>query len=115
MRSVCAQTLRELEVICVDDCSTDGSLNILREFAAGDSRVRIVRREKNSGPATARKSGISASRGQFVMFMDNDDLLLPNACERALGLIRRNQCDILQFNILCDVAGISIFKPITIE
>ena len=99
LRSACAQTLRKLEIICVDDCSTDNSRNILHDFAACDARVRIVRNPRNMGAALARKHGISESRGEFLMFADSDDLLQPNACGRALELIRQNQCDMLQFNI----------------
>ncbi len=70
--SVLSQTLRDIEVICVDDGSTDGSGRILDAYAARDSRVRVIRQE-NSGAGPARNRGIDESRGEFVAFMDPDD------------------------------------------
>jgi len=99
LRSLHSQTLGDLEIICVDDCSSDGSLNILRDFAAGDSRVRIFANPRNMGAALSRKRGMLESRGDFLMFADSDDLIYPHCCERALELIRRNPCDMLQFDI----------------
>lgn len=67
-----------IEVIVVDDGSTDGTARILEAFAAGDRRVRIVRQE-NQGRSIARNKGFSISRGEWVMFLDSDDFLLPEA------------------------------------
>ena len=106
MRSLCAQTLEDLEIICIDDCSTDASLNIMRDFAARDPRVRVIANSQNVGATLSRKRGVCQCRGEFVMFADGDDLLLPECCERALELIRRNPCDILQFNVKRLVDGV---------
>lgn len=95
MRSICGQTLRDMEIICVDDCSTDKSPEILRDFASDDPRIRIFTHQRNLGEALARKHGMSESRGEFLMFVDSDDLVYPDCAERALELIRKNQCDIL--------------------
>ncbi len=70
--SVCNQTLKEIEIICVDDGSTDNSLEILQEYAKKDSRI-IVITQKNSGAGVARNSGIKVALGEFVAFMDPDD------------------------------------------
>jgi|GEM_PF-2369801 len=99
MRSLCAQTLEDLEMFCIDDCSTDSSLEIMRDFAARDPRICIIENQQNVGATQSRKRGICQSRGEFVIFADGDDILLPNCCERAAELMRRNPCDILQFNI----------------
>lgn len=79
--SVLGQTLREIELICIDDGSTDHSLDILKEYQKADSRVRIVT-ENNAGPAIARNKGIVRARGEFVIFLDADDFFEPTLIER---------------------------------
>ena len=80
MDSVLSQTLRELELICVDDGSTDGSAAILEEYAEKDSRVRVLRQE-NKGAGAARNLGIGAARGEYVAFIDADDSLCLDSLE----------------------------------
>ena len=80
MDSVLIQTLRELELICVDDGSTDGSAAILEEYAEKDSRVRVLRQE-NKGAGAARNLGIGAARGEYVAFIDADDSLCLDSLE----------------------------------
>jgi len=77
MRSVLAQTIRELELIAVDDGSTDDSLSIAREIAAGDPRVRIEAMPRNSGTALARNAAVALGRGRYLAFLDADDVALP--------------------------------------
>lgn len=71
--SALSQTLRDIEIICVDDGSTDGSPGILREYAARDSRVRAVF-QPNAGAGAARNAGMELSRGEYLAFLDADDL-----------------------------------------
>lgn len=71
--SVLAQTLRDIEVVCVDDGSTDGSGRMLDEYAGKDSRVKVIH-QANAGVGRARNAGIDASSGEFIAFMDPDDL-----------------------------------------
>ena len=70
--SVLGQTLKDIEVLCVDDSSTDGSAAILAEYAAKDSRVKVLRQE-NAGSGVARTRGIAAASGKYIAFMDPDD------------------------------------------
>ena len=70
--SVCGQSLRDIEIICVNDGSPDNSMAILKEYAAQDERVVIIEKE-NEGVGAARNDGIRAARGEFVAFMDPDD------------------------------------------
>lgn len=81
LESILAQTLREIEVICVDDGSTDGSPGILKEFEEKDSRVRIFLEEKTS-IGTARNYGLSRAAGEFIGFVDSDDFIDPHMYER---------------------------------
>jgi len=73
MRSVLDQSLRDIEVICIDDGSTDGSLDRLNEYATQDARVKVLS-QPNSGAAVARNKGLSIAVGEFIAFMDPDDL-----------------------------------------
>lgn len=79
--SVAAQTLEDLEVICVDDGSTDGSGEILAEYAGRDSRFQIVTQE-NAGPGAARNAGLHRAGGEFLIFLDSDDWYEPDFLER---------------------------------
>ena len=73
MDSILAQTLRDIEVICVDDGSTDGSGRMLDEYAARDSRVKVIH-QANAGVGYARNVGMTAAAGEYIAFMDSDDL-----------------------------------------
>ncbi len=75
------QTLRDVEFICVNDGSTDNSLEILRLFAEEDDRFVIIDKE-NGGVSSARNAGLDAANGEFIMFLDADDSFEENACER---------------------------------
>ena len=70
--SVSSQSLREIEIICVNDGSPDHSLAILKEYAAKDSRIVIIDKQ-NEGVGAARNDGIRSARGEFIAFMDPDD------------------------------------------
>lgn len=89
LESLMNQTLREIEIIAVDDASPDNAAEVLREYAEKDSRIRIVTHEKNGGILAARISGIRAARGRYVMVLDADDTLDTDiaraAWEKAVG------------------------------
>ena len=72
--SVLEQSLKDIEIICVNDGSTDSSRNILLEYRKKDSRV-IVLDKQNGGLSSARNSGIDIAQGKYVLFLDSDDLL----------------------------------------
>ena len=79
--SITGQTLRDIEILCVNDGSTDGSLAILQEYAARDSRMR-VQSQANTGQGTARNRAIEQAKGEYVYFMDSDDILEREALEK---------------------------------
>lgn len=82
------QTLKNIEIIIVDDRSEDNSLDIARVYAAADSRVRLIVKRRNEGTHMARKSGVAAATGRYIMFLDADDFYMPYTCERAVNLAR---------------------------
>lgn len=80
--SVRIQTLREIEIICVNDCSPDNSLAILREYEKLDERVQVIDFPKNRGVAAARNAGLAATKGDWVAFLDSDDYVEPEMYEK---------------------------------
>jgi len=97
LRSCLSQTLKDIEVVCVDDGSVDESLGILNEVALSDSRVRVVALGKNGGSHAARLAGVREARGKLVMFLDADDELARNACERVVKEYDREPANVLHF------------------
>lgn len=96
--SVLSQTLRDLEIICVDDCSTDSSPAILAEYAARDSRLRVLRQPSNMRPGAARNRGMDEARGKYLYFMDADDTLAePSALMELSTLADEHDLDHIVF------------------
>ena len=91
--SVIDQTLREIEIICIDDGSTDKSLEIIKEYQSADSRIRIVT-ENNAGPSTARNKGIVRARGKYLAFLDADDFYEFSLLEELYNLSESEGLDI---------------------
>ena len=93
------QTLTNIEVICVDDCSTDNSLAILESLSKTDNRVRILSNPRNLGLYETRKQGVLSSNGKYVLFLDSDDFIDPTVCEETFNIAEEDQLDIVQFSI----------------
>ncbi len=93
MDSVVDQTLRDIEIICIDDGSTDHSLDIIKEYQKQDDRIRIIT-ETNAGPALARNNGLRRARGEYVAFLDADDFFKPELLERLYTVAKRDDLDI---------------------
>lgn len=81
IESLISQTYKNLEIILVDDCSTDSTLSILKKFELLDSRIRVIERSSNGGRSECRNSGVLAATGELLTFVDGDDKLVPNALE----------------------------------
>ncbi len=97
MDSLVNQTLKEIEIICIDDCSTDNSLNILREYAEHDSRVKVIRQSENKGAYAARNIGLENAAGEYVGFVDPDDYVELTTFETAYNNAKNNKADITVF------------------
>ena len=94
--SIQRQTLRDIEVIIIDDGSNDGSEKICEEYGKRDSRFRIWH-QKNAGLAAARNRGIEQARADYIMWTDSDDWVEPTFCEEALKAATENRADIVVF------------------
>ena len=81
LHSILNQSFRDIELICVDDYSTDNSIGILESFKQIDSRIKIIQNKKNLGAGRSRNEGIAAASGRFLQFTDADDLLPNGAIE----------------------------------
>ncbi len=99
MDSVFGQTHKDIEIILAENGSTDGSDKLCEEYAAADSRVKVVRCLKK-GAAAARNAGLEAASGEYVYFADADDLLSPELIEDNLALARRHNADIVVFGFI---------------
>jgi teichuronic acid biosynthesis glycosyltransferase TuaG len=88
VRSVMSQTYREWELRIIDDASTDKTLTVANELACQDSRIHVHSRERNCGVAEARNLGISAATGQYLAFLDSDDLWLPEKLRVQIEFMR---------------------------
>ena len=95
------QTLREVEVLAVDDASTDGSWPILQRRREADPRLRIFRQEMNQGQAVARNRALKEARGEYVMMLDADDWLSDDALREAVEVFRKYpQTDCVLFHLV---------------
>ena len=93
LNSILSQSFKDFELICVNDCSTDSSLQILNRYAEQDSRMKILNHEVNSGLSVARNTGIDASIGEFIVFVDSDDWIEPKHLETVFNAFE-NHTDI---------------------
>ena len=118
INSVLSQSLTDIELICVDDGSTDNSLRILKSLAEKDDRIRVFS-QKNQGSGKARNKGISEAKGEYIAFLDSDDQMVDNdALNQLYTEAKKNNVDMVSGGIQFVDKGkisyeFSCFKPIT--
>ncbi len=108
--SLLGQTYKSIEIICVDDGSTDGTPAILEKYKEADSRIQLLRQE-NAGPGPARNRGIDAARGQYLYFFDADDWCESALIERAVARTEETDADmaVLTYNVFDQRIGSPFF------
>lgn len=94
--SICNQTITEIEIICINDASTDGSLKILQEYAQNYSNVVVINLETNQGESAARNCGLAVAKGEYLGFVDNDDEIDNNFYEKLYSKAKENDADIVK-------------------
>lgn len=112
--SVLNQTHKNWELILVDDCSTDNTISIVKEFIRADKRIKLFQLAKNSGAAVARNTAIKEANGTFIAFLDSDDKWLPIKLELQLEFMKSNHYNLTHTAYeLIDNQGNSLNKTIT--
>lgn len=99
LESLIGQTYKDLEIICINDGSTDNSLEILKEFQKKDNRIKIITQE-NQGLSAARNKGISEAKGEYISFIDSDDWIDLNFYEKLINALEEQNADIAAGNII---------------
>ena len=94
--SLVSQTLSDIEIICIDDGSSDASPAILDSYASRDPRFRVIHQE-NSGVSSSRNKGLDMASGEFILFVDSDDYIETYSCERLVAVADEDQADIVVF------------------
>lgn len=94
IESVLRQTYPEWELILIDDCSEDDTLEIAKKYEAADARIMTLRMEQNSGMAEAINRGCEKAQGQYIAFLDSDDLWLPQKLETQIAFMQDKDCAI---------------------
>lgn len=106
IESVLKQSYDQWEMILVNDCSSDGSVDIITNFSQQDSRIRVINLAENSGAAVARNTGIEHARGQYIAFVDSDDTWLPDKLSKQVKFMANNQYSFSYTDLaLVDEAG----------
>ena len=103
--SLLAQTHTDLQVLCVDDASTDNTLELLESYAERDSRVSVIALPENAGQAHARNIALQQADGDYVCFLDSDDWLSPDAIQQAVSVFEQYEmtdCVLFQVMMVCD-------------
>ena len=97
--SLINQTLKDIEIICVNDGSTDNSPKIIKRYADKDSRIVVIS-QQNQGLSASRNVGIKRASSKYIMFLDSDDWLEPQALERSYDAIIKNNVDVVLFGVM---------------
>ena len=107
LNSICKQTFTDIEIICIDDCSTDGSWNIILDHSKKDNRFRILRHEINKSANICRKEGALLAKGEYILFVDPDDSLEKDALNIAYNCAVQNDVEIVHFGTNVINAGVT--------
>ena len=110
--SLLAQTYTNLQIIVIDDCSTDTTRLLANDYAQRDSRIIVMQTERNSGASAARNTGLAAAKGEYITEVDADDWLAPDAIEKAMAEAAENtETDFILYHIfICFIFFIFICR-----
>lgn len=98
--SLAGQTLQDIQIVCIDDCSTDSSLSIAEEYARKDKRFVLVALDKNQGQAVARNKGLEVADGDYITMLDSDDWFEPDSLEKAYFAATSEEADCALFRLM---------------
>lgn len=103
--SIKNQLLKHFELIIVDDNSKDNSIQIINEFMKKDKRIKLIQNKNNRGSLYARYIGAIHAKGEYIIFVDSDDIILKNGIEIAYNFINNNNLDMIQFHSVFELKG----------
>lgn len=103
--TVINQTFKDIEIICIDDKSTDDSLKIVNEYALKDSRIKIYKNDENQGVAKTRNFALNLAKGKYIYFLDSDDFIELDTLEKLYNLAEEKSLDIIIFKLLEFIEG----------
>lgn len=100
LNSILKQTYSDLEIICIDNCSTDSSVEILEYFSKKDERILILRNIENKGVSFSRNRGLKYAKGDYIFFLDSDDWVSPNTLEELFKNAESNDSDLVFYKLV---------------
>ena len=100
--SIQNQDLKDFEVILIDDCSTDKSIQKINEFQKKDKRIKLIKNRKNQGALNSRFKGAMFSKGEYIIFVDSDDIVLKEGILKSYKHIKNNNLDMIEFHSVYD-------------
>lgn len=98
IESILAQTFADFELLCVDDCATDNSANIIKNYRKKDKRIQLIQYPTNKGVGGARNTGIEAAKGKYIVFIDSDDWVEPNCLEKLYEAFQKYQTNSIWYD-----------------
>lgn len=109
-----SQTLSDIEIICVNDGSTDNSLNVLTQYQKFDSRIKIINKN-NGGLSSARNAGIDAANGKYILFVDSDDWVSSIQAEHLYNNAEKNNSDVVIYDFVCNSFNDKKYTLLTVK
>ena len=110
LNTICNQDFDNYEIICIDDASSDKSLQILNDYASRESKIKIIENSKCMGAAYSRNKGLEVAKGKYVIFLDADDYFSPNLVQCAYAQIVKTDADVVLYN--CEVIYVKDNKTV---
>lgn len=114
LNSIRQQTYKNIEIIVVEDCSTDNSLNTLTKHLE-DPRVKLIQHKKNNGLSAARNTGIDAAKGNYIMFVDSDDIVQLSLIELCVKYAIANNADLITYDFKTFEDGIKLSQQLDLS
>jgi glycosyltransferase involved in cell wall biosynthesis len=113
IKSIQAQSLKDIEMIFVDDCSLDNSTHIIENLQNKDKRIILLKNKKNKGPFYSRNEAGLFAKGEYIQFIDSDDILINNILEKAFLIAKMSNIDIIQYKFIKKKTNFKVFEEAT--